>query len=65
MLLLIVPKALNHFMVYVSGAESGESLGRSPPVDSSLLECNCLFIIMFRQTAERVLPKRIIENDFF
>jgi hypothetical protein len=30
-----------------------------------LLECDCLFIIMFRQTAETVLPKKIIEKDFF
>ncbi len=54
----MVPKALNHYMVYISGA-------LRPPVDSSLLECECLFIIRFRQTAETVLPKKIIEKDFF
>ncbi len=35
------------------------------PVDSSLSECDCLFLIMFRQIAEKVLRKKIYKKDYF
>ncbi len=41
------------------------SLLLSLPVDSSLLECDCLFIIMFRQTAESVLRKKFLKKIIF
>ncbi len=35
------------------------------PVDSSLPECDCLFLIMFRQIAETVLRKKNYKKDYF
>jgi hypothetical protein len=35
------------------------------PVDSSLPEYDCLFLIMFRQIAETVLRKKNYKKDYF
>jgi hypothetical protein len=32
---------------------------------SSLPECDCLFLFMFRQTAEMVLREKINKKDYF
>jgi hypothetical protein len=56
------PKALS----FLRPAQSPETLPAPiPPANSSLPECDCLFLFMFLQTAEQVLRGKINKNDFF